>query len=241
MVMRQASRYSIGDMPIARRKRSKNAERESAAVFASCAAVQARAGRWPRSYAHGAGGADLRTDGQRSDHSAGTARRLYFAPTAEVPQRPGRKGFAAVANRCLRRVVQSCHGRPGAALGGRHSGRCHRHQEAAAVVRAIRAAGVRTAGRELRSTVSFIHLRIQARSGSFSTDPAGFASGSMSVSPGGTCMRRLVSRLVLDHPTSWFDREATISSSRPNFGWPLRSGRQGLPNAVLRAIGALWR
>src|SRR5208282_3229307 len=28
------------------------------------------------------------------------------------------------------------------------------------------------------------------------------------------CMGRLVSRLVLDHPTSWFDREATISSSR---------------------------
>ena len=37
-----------------------------------------------------------------------------------------------------------------------------------------------------------------------------------------TCMGRLVSRLVLDHLISWFDREATISSSRPNFGWPLR-------------------
>jgi hypothetical protein len=37
-------------------------------------------------------------------------------------------------------------------------------------------------------------------------------------------MGRLVSRLVFDHLISWFDREATISSSRPNFGWPLRSG-----------------
>ena len=35
-------------------------------------------------------------------------------------------------------------------------------------------------------------------------------------------MGRLVSRLVWDHPISWFDHEATISSSRPNFGWPLR-------------------
>jgi hypothetical protein len=43
-----------------------------------------------------------------------------------------------------------------------------------------------------------------------------------------TCMGRLVSRLVLDHPISWFDREATISSSRPN----LRSGRQGWPTAI---------
>jgi hypothetical protein len=38
-------------------------------------------------------------------------------------------------------------------------------------------------------------------------------------------MGRLVSRLVLDHFISWFDREATISSSRPNFGRPLHSGR----------------
>ena len=37
-------------------------------------------------------------------------------------------------------------------------------------------------------------------------------------------MGRLVSRLVFDHLISWFDREATISWSRPNFGWPLRSG-----------------
>ncbi len=36
-----------------------------------------------------------------------------------------------------------------------------------------------------------------------------------------TCMGRLVPRLVLNHLISWFDREATISSSRPNFGWPL--------------------
>ena len=41
--MRQPSRYSIGGSPTARVKRSKNAERESAAVFASWATVHERA------------------------------------------------------------------------------------------------------------------------------------------------------------------------------------------------------
>ena len=40
----QASRYSIGGIATARMKRSKNAERDSAAAFASCATVQERAG-----------------------------------------------------------------------------------------------------------------------------------------------------------------------------------------------------
>jgi hypothetical protein len=44
----------------------------------------------------------------------------------------------------------------------------------------------------------------------------------MAASCARTCIGQLVSRLVLDHFISWFDREATISSSRPNFGWPLR-------------------
>ena len=44
--MRQASRYSIGGRPTVRVKRSKNAERESAAVFASWATVHERAS-WP--------------------------------------------------------------------------------------------------------------------------------------------------------------------------------------------------
>jgi hypothetical protein len=41
--MRQASRYSIGVRPTVRVKRSKNAERESAAVLASWATVHDRA------------------------------------------------------------------------------------------------------------------------------------------------------------------------------------------------------
>jgi len=41
--MRQASRYSIGARPTVRVKRSKNAERESAAVIASWATVHERA------------------------------------------------------------------------------------------------------------------------------------------------------------------------------------------------------
>ena len=44
--MRQASRYSIGGRPTVRVKRSKNAERDSAAVFASWATVHERAS-WP--------------------------------------------------------------------------------------------------------------------------------------------------------------------------------------------------
>jgi hypothetical protein len=40
--MRQARRYSIGGMPTVRVKRSKNVERESAAVFANWATVQER-------------------------------------------------------------------------------------------------------------------------------------------------------------------------------------------------------
>ena len=47
----------------------------------------------------------------------------------------------------------------------------------------------------------------------------------MAASCARTCIGQLVSRLVLDHFISWFDREATISSSRPNFGRPLHSGR----------------
>ena len=42
--MRHASRYSIGGRPTARVKRSKNAERDSAAFFASWATVHGRAG-----------------------------------------------------------------------------------------------------------------------------------------------------------------------------------------------------
>ena len=44
--MRQASRYSIGGRPTVRVKRSKNAERDSAAVLASWATVHERAS-WP--------------------------------------------------------------------------------------------------------------------------------------------------------------------------------------------------
>ena len=43
--MRHASKYSIGAMPTARWKRSKNVERDSADSFASCATVHAYATR----------------------------------------------------------------------------------------------------------------------------------------------------------------------------------------------------
>src|SRR5271157_5987467 len=50
-------------------------------------------------------------------------------------------------------------------------------------------------------------------------------------------MGRLVSRLVLDHFISWFDREATISSSRPNL-WlaAARRGRQWWPKAIAERL-----
>src|SRR5215831_7812320 len=51
-----------------------------------------------------------------------------------------------------------------------------------------------------------------------------------------TCMGRLVSRLE-SISISLFDLTATISSSRPNFPWPLpRSGRQGWTKAIAKRL-----
>ena len=51
-------------------------------------------------------------------------------------------------------------------------------------------------------------------------------------------MGRLLSSLFLLHlPISWFDRLATISSSRPNFVLAARrSGGQGWPQAIAQRL-----